>query len=381
MKHLYIPIKNFVSVGLFLGMFLHSYSGNSQTTLAPGDIMFTQMNTDGVPTTSYDGFSFVLLTAISSGTQISFTDVGWDPGFVTWGGVTGVSEMYYTWTSSTALTCGTEVSISANGGVTASTGSISGITGGPTLNFTSAGESILAYQGSYASPSFISGIINYSLGWGWNSGAPVTSCGLPAALTNGVNAIFPSAFDNVRYNCTSTSASASTLRAALANSANWISDDITAYSTSPNCITGCSSPITATTSQTNVSCNGGSNGTATVVASGGSGGFTYSWSPSGGTSATASGLSSGSYTCTITDAASISITKTFTITQPTAISTATGSLTNVSCNGGSNGSASVSPSGGTPSYTYSWSPSGGTSATATGLSAGAYTVTVSDANA
>ncbi|WP_415831510.1 SprB repeat-containing protein, partial [Flavobacterium terrigena] len=33
---------------------------------------------------------------------------------------------------------------------------------------------------------------------------------------------------------------------------------------------------------------------------------------------------------------------------------------NVSCNGGTNGVASVSPSGGTPGYTYSWSPSGGT---------------------
>ncbi|MGL2995330.1 MBG domain-containing protein, partial [Flavobacterium sp. TSSA_36] len=70
----------------------------------------------------------------------------------------------------------------------------------------------------------------------------------------------------------------------------------------------------------------------------------------------------------------------FTITQPTAISTATAAQTNVSCNGGSNGSASVTPSGGAGGYTYSWSPSGGTAATATGLSAGTYTVTVTDAN-
>jgi hypothetical protein len=46
--------------------------------------------------------------------------------------------------------------------------------------------------------------------------------------------------------------------------------------------------------------------------------------------------------------------------------------TNVSCNGGSNGSASVTPSG-AGGYTYSWSPSGGTAATATGLTAGTYT--------
>ncbi|PJJ06974.1 SprB-like repeat protein [Flavobacterium sp. 1] len=137
---------------------------------------------------------------------------------------------------------------------------------------------------------------------------------------------------------------------------------------------------TATAAQTNVSCNGGTNGSASVTPSGGAGGYTYSWSPSGGTAATATGLAAGSYTVTVTDANGCTATRNYTITQPTAISTATGSQTNVSCNGGTNGSASVSPSGGTPGYTYSWSPSGGTAATATGLAAGSYTVTVTDAN-
>ena len=53
----------------------------------------------------------------------------------------------------------------------------------------------------------------------------------------------------------------------------------------------------------------------------------------------------------------------------------------MACNGGSNGAASINtPTGGAGGYTYSWSPSGGTAATATGLSAGAYMVTVKDAN-
>ncbi|NHM01733.1 T9SS type A sorting domain-containing protein [Flavobacterium difficile] len=132
---------------------------------------------------------------------------------------------------------------------------------------------------------------------------------------------------------------------------------------------------------TNVSCNGGSNGSASVSPTGGAGGYTYSWSPSGGTAATATGLSAGTYTVTVTDANGCTATRNFTITQPTTISLASGALTNVSCNGGSNGSASVSPTGGAGGYTYSWSPSGGTAATATGLSAGTYTVTVTDANA
>ncbi|MCG2610446.1 T9SS type A sorting domain-containing protein, partial [Flavobacterium sp. SM15] len=106
---------------------------------------------------------------------------------------------------------------------------------------------------------------------------------------------------------------------------------------------------------------------------------TYSWSPSGGTAATASGLAAGTYTCTITDANSCQTTQSFTITEPSAFNI-TNSHINVSCNGAANGSATVSVTGGTGAYTYSWSPSGGTAPTASGLAAGTYTCTITDAN-
>ncbi|WP_431242796.1 SprB repeat-containing protein [Flavobacterium sp. P21] len=58
---------------------------------------------------------------------------------------------------------------------------------------------------------------------------------------------------------------------------------------------------------------------------------------------------------------------------------ATLSKTDVSCFGGNNGTATVSGiSGGATPYTYSWSPSGGSNATASSLTAGAYSVTVTD---
>ncbi|TDW51787.1 putative secreted protein (Por secretion system target) [Flavobacterium sp. 270] len=139
--------------------------------------------------------------------------------------------------------------------------------------------------------------------------------------------------------------------------------------------------LTATAgAQTNVSCNSGANGTATVSVTGGTPGYTYSWAPSGGTAVTATGLSAGTYTVTVTDANSCTATQSFTITEPTALTASASAQTNTSCNGGANGSATVSATGGTPGYTYSWAPSGGTAATATGLTAGTYTVTVTDAN-
>ncbi|WP_213521931.1 LamG-like jellyroll fold domain-containing protein [Nonlabens sp.] len=146
-------------------------------------------------------------------------------------------------------------------------------------------------------------------------------------------------------------------------------------------LTGVVNAISLTpASQTNVSCNSGANGSATVAVAGGTAGYTYSWAPSGGTAATASGLSAGAYTVTVTDANSCTATQSFTITEPTALVATPASQTNVSCNSGANGSATVAVAGGTPGYTYSWAPSGGTAATASGLSAGAYTVTVTDAN-
>lgn len=139
------------------------------------------------------------------------------------------------------------------------------------------------------------------------------------------------------------------------------------------------SSLTATTSQTNILCNGGTTGAASVSASGGTGAYTYTWSPTGGNSSNATGLTAGNYTIQVRDANNCLVSNTLSITQPSSL-TATTSQTNVSCNGGSNGTASVSASGGTSAYSYTWSPSGGNSATATGLVAGTYTITIQDAN-
>ena len=77
------------------------------------------------------------------------------------------------------------------------------------------------------------------------------------------------------------------------------------------------SPSTAT-SQTNISCNGGSNGSATIAVSGGAPGYSYLWN-NGQITATLSGLTAGTYTCTVTDANSCSTITAVTLSEPAAI--------------------------------------------------------------
>lgn len=137
------------------------------------------------------------------------------------------------------------------------------------------------------------------------------------------------------------------------------------------------SALSASNSQTNVSCAGGSNGSASAFVSGGNGGYAYSWSPYGGGGSTASGLSAGTFTCTITDAAGCQTTTTVNISQPSALS-ASSTSSPTSCAGGSNGSATASVNGGTAGYTFSWS-NGQSGATVSNLSAGNYTCTITDA--
>lgn len=138
--------------------------------------------------------------------------------------------------------------------------------------------------------------------------------------------------------------------------------------------------LSLTTSQTDVSCFGGSNGTATVTASGGTAPYSYSWNTTPvQTTASATGLAAGNYTVTVTDAHLCTSTASVTINSPAVLTATIASQSDVSCFGGNDGNASVSVAGGTATYTYSWNSAPvQTIANAIGLTAGSYTVTVND---
>ena len=152
---------------------------------------------------------------------------------------------------------------------------------------------------------------------------------------------------------------------------------------------GCTATATATvvepgplavaiTLDSNVSCNGLSDGGATAVITGGGAPYTYAWS-TGDSVASISGVMAGTYVITITDGQNIVVMDSITITEPaTLVATATID-SNVTCNGLSDGGATASATGGTMPYMYMWSNSA-TTASITGIAAGTYIVTITDAN-
>lgn len=130
----------------------------------------------------------------------------------------------------------------------------------------------------------------------------------------------------------------------------------------------------------NVSCIGGNDGSITAnVATGGTTPYTYLWS-SGGTALTENGLNAGTYTITVTDGNGCTATADTTITEPaTVVTISIASATTLDCFGDTDASITANTAtGGTTPYTYLWS-SGGTGLTETGLGAGTYTITVTDA--
>lgn len=103
--------------------------------------------------------------------------------------------------------------------------------------------------------------------------------------------------------------------------------------------------------------------------------YTFQWSNSQ-TAQSVSNLSYGYYTVVITDANGCDKTKDFHINRNSPVNLSLVSSVQPSCNG-SDGSLTVSASGGTAPYTYVWS-NGQTTSTASNLNEGGYHVSVKD---
>ncbi|MBI4945975.1 MAG: gliding motility-associated C-terminal domain-containing protein [Bacteroidetes bacterium] len=138
-------------------------------------------------------------------------------------------------------------------------------------------------------------------------------------------------------------------------------------------------PVQATVTVTTQNmCSGQCTATASAAATGGSAPYTYSWNsiPVQATKI-ATGLCAGTYSVLVTDSNSKTDTAAVIINQLTALTATVTSIEAACIN--NNGTATITPGGGTPGYTYSWN-NGQTTTTATGLAIGDYTATVTDAN-
>lgn len=153
-------------------------------------------------------------------------------------------------------------------------------------------------------------------------------------------------------------------------------DSFTVINLVGNCVPSCDLDITSFL-VANENCADGT-GSIDITVFTTSGPITYNWS-NGATSQDLSGLSAGTYAVTVTDAISCTDTMSFTIiNQTSGISITAMNVTNEYC-GNAAGAIDAVISGGAQPYTYLWS-NGATSQDLTGLSAGAYSLTVTDGN-
>jgi len=125
-----------------------------------------------------------------------------------------------------------------------------------------------------------------------------------------------------------------------------------------------------------VSCNGLSDGAISVTATGGVAPYSYKWSTDR-TDNSIVDVVAGDYTVIVSDSNNCSVAKTFTITEPTAI-TITKTINLPKCST-SDGSISLAVTGGKSPYTYSWTD-GSTNSTLSSLAAGIYSVIINDAS-
>ena len=139
--------------------------------------------------------------------------------------------------------------------------------------------------------------------------------------------------------------------------------------------TGVTASITI---DSNASCFGEADGGLTASGAGGSGTYTFSWSTSA-TTATIDGLAATTYSVTVTDANGCTDSTSAEITSPTLLLAFATDVDQPTCNNSNDGSVAATQTGGTAGYTYEWN-TGATTSTVGSLTAGTYTVTVTDAN-
>lgn len=139
--------------------------------------------------------------------------------------------------------------------------------------------------------------------------------------------------------------------------------------------------FTLTAAETDISCSGKNDGKISLTTTGGLAPFNFEWANSPDNLPSQQNLPPGNYLVTVTDGNGCFEEKTIQLVEPQSISLAIAAINGVDCNDPTGGSINLSATGGTGVFTFKWSGSGGTTEDPTGLAAGNFSVTATDANA
>jgi PKD repeat protein len=208
-----------------------------------------------------------------------------------------------------------------------------------------------------------------------NFAVTISSTNATCGLNNGTATALPNNPTNVTYQWSNSSTNASLSGLGAGTYTVTATNPAGCTASASAVITSAPSNISVTFSTTLAAC-GQSNGGATATVTGGSSPYTYLWSTNSTTNSI-SNVAAGSYPLTVTDNAGCSVVNSASISNSGG-PTVTANSTAPTCNGGANGSATATATGGSAPYTYTWS-NNATGATANGLAAGSYSVTVRDA--
>ena len=158
-------------------------------------------------------------------------------------------------------------------------------------------------------------------------------------------------------------------------------------------VAGCTP--TASLSNGSVSCFGSTNGTLSLSATGGLSPYQYAWTngaqqgngliPFAGIPVLVQGLPAGAYTVTVTGANGLAMTVSAQVTSPAVLTAQTTAVLAygqyaLSCNNASDATINGSGAGGTAPYHFAWDVPGQNMATLSGVGAGTYTLTLTDAH-
>lgn len=141
----------------------------------------------------------------------------------------------------------------------------------------------------------------------------------------------------------------------------------------------CQVPCTISVSGTSkdANCHGDNSGSIDITVTGANGSITYLWND-GNTNEDRTALAAGSYSVTVKDSKGCESSTSFTISEPDALG-ASAITANITTVGGNDGSIDLTVTGGTKPYSYLWND-GNTDEDRTGLTAGTYKVTITDAH-